>query len=202
MSKRSFGSPSASRSIKFNMGSPAAPAEAVFIEVDPPNPIAELIVPHGTTRAAELREVAKSCKTDKNWGVWQFDHVEKCWTTIHKESKPTAPRLNADPVYAIETTLAAFSKSIACSQIVVRNSAGAELDMELIKEAEWTPVDDLAVPEEPDAVDLLEQRVTSMDSEIAALKSTVQDQALAFHKALEDQKQAFQAHAADKKAHK
>ena len=86
--------------------------EPVVLVVDPPNPIVEIKLPHGTPQAKPLREVAKKCRHE-NWGVWQYDG-DSTWWTIHKDSTPTVPKLNCDPLQAINVSKELFLASPAC----------------------------------------------------------------------------------------
>lgn len=168
MSKRSFGgSPAKGKAA----APPPAPPEPVAFEVDPPMPIAELKFSHGTGRSFALRELAKSCKIASGWGVWQFHDDENQWTTVHKNSTVTAPRLNCDVMEALTITRPKFTSSPHVSSFRVQDSAGNILTDADLQRVEWTPLEDLAQPEEPDTTDLLEVRVQALEHELAELKA-------------------------------
>ena len=98
------------------------PPEPVTAIVDPPNPICELKLPHKTPQAVTLREVAKTIMHE-GWGVWQWDPVPKTWSTIHKDSTPSEPKLSCDPLTVLPLTKQAFD---VCAQY-----AGSQRDREV-----------------------------------------------------------------------
>lgn len=141
----------------------APPKEPVVAAVDPPTPIAELKIPHRTQQSKTLREVAKSYSID-NWGVWQYDG-ETTWSTIHKDSTPTAPRVNCSVVQAITVSKPLFEASPACKSFTVTTSDGQVLTMADLENVEWTAVEDLADEPEPDKLEELEDQINELQSD-------------------------------------
>ena len=143
------------------------PKEMVKALVDPPTPIVELQISHGTKHSGTLREVAKVCRHN-NWGVWQYDG-DVTWSTVHKESTPDAPRLNCDPVEAIKISKPLFEASPACKSFTIETPAGVALSMADLERIEWTPLEELAKEPEPDRVDELEDQINELQSDKAAI---------------------------------
>ena len=153
----SFGcSPAAKTSTK-------SPKEAMVAVVDPPHPAVELKVPYKTAQAWALRACAKDLKIEGDF-VWQYDGRET-WSTIHKESSPTAPRITCDPVQALQLTKTAFEQEPACYSFTIKTSDGNVLTIRDLERVEWTAVDDLAEESQPDRLDELEDQINELQSD-------------------------------------
>ena len=114
-----------------------------------------------------MREAAKNIKHD-NWGVYQYWSETKEWTTEHKESSAQFPRLNADPITALELSKEAFEACPQVSTFSIKTSAGVTLRLDELCAVEWTDLSDMAIDPLPDRVDELEDQINELQEGKAA----------------------------------
>ena len=153
---------------------PSGPPEPCELNVGD-NQVVKAIIPHGTPRAAAIRELLKTqVLNGEGARIFYWHEEHDAWTNVHFKSTASNPLLGAPPVEAVEKAYDVFNKSSAVSAVKITDEDGEILTLQQVKAMRFTSLEESAIaePEEEEEVDEVADAVVELQSAVASLVQT------------------------------
>ena len=150
---------------------PSGPPEPCELNVGD-NQVVKAIIPHGTPRAAAIRELLKTqVLNGEGARIFYWHEEHDAWTNDHFKSTASNPLLGAPPVEAVEKAYDVFNKSSAVSAVKITDEEGEILTLQQVKAMRFTSLEESAIaePEEEEEVDEVADAVVELQSAVASL---------------------------------